>query len=66
MDKCKLNLVGLGEVWWPGKCKILSVNYIMFHPGRVNTEKALAIVLRNDIVKCIEFCFPGLMTVVCG
>jgi len=27
MDKCKLNVVVLSEVWWPGKGKIVSRNY---------------------------------------
>ena len=51
MDKCELNVVGLSEVRWPGKGEIVSGNYTMFYSGGVKAEKAVAVVLRNDIVK---------------
>ena len=51
MDKCELHVVGLSEVRWLGKGKIVSGNYTMFHSGGVKAEKGAAVVLRNDIVK---------------
>ena len=51
MDKCDLNMVGLSEVWWPGKGKIMSGNYTMFYSGGVKAEKGVAVLLKNDVVK---------------
>jgi hypothetical protein len=51
MDKCELNVVGLSEVWWPGKGEIVPGNYVMFYSGGVNAEKGVAVVLRNDVIK---------------
>ena len=51
MDKCELNVVGLSEVRWPGKSKIVSGKYTMFCSGGVKAEKGVSVVLRNDKVK---------------
>ena len=47
MDKCELNAVGLSEMQWSGKGKIVSRNYTMFYPGGIKAEKGIAVVLRN-------------------
>ena len=41
MHKCELNVIGLSEVRWSGKYKIVSGNHTMFYSGRAKTEKAL-------------------------
>ena len=35
------------------KGEIVSGNYTMFYSGRVKAEKGVAVVLRNNIVKCL-------------
>ena len=50
MDKCELNVVGLSEVRWPGKGKIVSENYTMFYSGGIKAKKGVAVTLRNNIV----------------
>jgi hypothetical protein len=41
MDKCELNVVGLGEVLWTGKGKILSGKNTMFYSSGVKAETVL-------------------------
>ena len=41
----------MSEVLWPGKGETVSGNYTVFFSDRVKTEKSVAVVLRNDIVK---------------
>ena len=53
MDKCKINVVSLSEVRWPGKGEIISGNYTMFYSGIVKAEKGVAVVLRNYVVKSL-------------
>ena len=45
-------MVVLSEVRWPGKGEIVAGNYTMFYSGGVKAEKGVAVVLRDDIVKC--------------
>ena len=49
MVKCKLSVIGLGEMRWPGKGEIVSGNYTMLYSFSVKAEKNIAIVLRNDV-----------------
>jgi Exonuclease III len=68
MDKCELKAVGLSEVRWPGNSEMVSGNYTMFYSGGVKTEKGVAVVLRNHVVKCltkVECCSDRLMFVKC-
>ena len=48
--ECELSDVGLSEVWWFGKGKIVSGNYTVFCSDGVKAEK-IAAGLRNYIVK---------------
>ena len=51
MDKCELSVVGLSEVQWLGKGKIVSGNYTVFYSDGVMAEKGVAVSLRNNILK---------------
>jgi hypothetical protein len=42
----------LSEVRWSGKGEIVSGIYTTFYSGRVKAEKGVAVMLRNDVVKC--------------
>ena len=51
---CELNVVGLSEVWWPGKDKIVSGNYTVFYLGGIKAEKSVAVILKLYCKKCDE------------
>jgi hypothetical protein len=44
-------VIGLSEVRWPEKHKIVLGTYTMFYLDGVQAEKGVLVVLRNDIVK---------------
>ena len=46
-----MNVVGLNEVQWPGKGKVVLGNFTVFYLGGFKAKKGVAVILRNDIVK---------------
>ena len=45
MNKCKLSVVGLIEVQWPKKGKMVLGNYTMFYSGGVKAGNSVTVVL---------------------
>ena len=53
MQKNKLSVLGVSEVWWTGQGEIRSGDYTVYYSGGEQAERGVVIVVHKSVVRSV-------------